>query len=215
MTGTEERGGVDGSRPAPDGRAGVPPATAGGAPWWLSFTGLIPVALILVPLLAGAWTIAIVVNLAASVGVIAFHLAKRQGVTSFDLLVLALGIVNAILWFGLGQTWLLTNFAVPLYALLALECALSIRRGAPWTAQFARRGVDPSLWETDGFRTVNEAATRHWARGFALCALLALIPPPGGVIASTVVLVLVVRGTRRVVARARAEVAAGTRPVAG
>ena len=35
------------------------------------------------------------------------------------------------------------------------------------------------------------------------------------VIASTVVLVLVVRGTRRVVARAREEVAAGTRPAAG
>ncbi len=174
----------------------------------LAFTGLIPVLLILVPLVAGWWTAAIVINVVASVCVIAFHLAKRQGVTPFDLLVLALGITNAVLWFGFGNDILLKNFAVPIYVILAAQALISLRLGTPWTVQFAKRQVDKSLWSTPGFIAVNRQTTKWWALGFTICALLALIPPPWGSITSTVMLVITVMRTPKVAARARARLQA-------
>ena len=177
--------------------------------WLLPFTGLIPVILILPPLIAGWWTAAIVVNLVASLSVIGFHLARRQGVTTFDLLVLGLGVANAILWFGFGNDALLRNFAVPIYAILAIQAVVSLRFGEPWTVQFAKRQVDPSLWKSPGFIAVNRQTTRWWAVGFAACALLALLPEPWGSIASTVMLVITVVRTPRIASRARARLEAG------
>ena len=170
----------------------------------LAFTGLIPVILILIPLIAGWWTVAIVINIVASLAVIGFHLVLRQGVTPFDLLVLALGIANAVLWFGFDNDVLLKNFAVPLYLILALQAAISLRVGTPWTVQFAKRQVDPSLWSSPAFIDVNRHTTRWWALGFTICALLALIPPPWGSITSTIMLVITVVRTPKVAARARA-----------
>ena len=169
----------------------------------LAFTGLIPVLLILIPLIAGWWTAAIVINIVSSLAVIGFHLAKRQGVTTFDLLVLALGVVNAVLWFGFGNDILLKNFAVPIYAILAIQAFVSLRFGTPWTVQFAKRQVDPSLWSSPLFLAVNRQTTRWWVIGFAACALLSLLPQPWSSITSTVMLVITVVRTPRVAARAR------------
>ncbi len=169
----------------------------------LAFTGLIPVLLILIPLIAGWWTAAIVINIVSSLAVIAFHLAKRQGVTTFDLLVLTLGIVNAILWFGFGNDLLLKNFAVPIYAILAIQALVSLRIGTPWTVQFAKRQVDSSMWSSPLFLAVNRTTTRWWVIGFTACALLSLLPQPWGSITSTVMLIITVVRTPKVAERAR------------
>lgn len=175
----------------------------------LPFTGLIPVLLILGPLIAGWWTAAILINLVASLSVIGFHLARRQGVTTFDLLVLGLGVANGILWFGFGNDTLLRNFAVPIYAILAIQAVVSLRLGEPWTVQFAKRQVDSSLWTSPGFIAVNRQTTKWWAAGFVTCALLALLPEPWGSISSTIMLVVTVLRTPRVASRARARLEEG------
>ena len=74
-----------------------------------------------------------------------YHLARGQGITSLDLLALAFAIVNLVLYFALDNTWLIEHVAVVFYTLLALQCAVSLVRGDPWTTQFTRRVVTPEF----------------------------------------------------------------------
>src|SRR3954452_8471257 len=66
----------------------------------LPFTGLIPVVL-MVPVLAfDLYGLAIVLALVSGAGVIAYHVSRGQGVSSLDLILLAFGAINAVLYFG-------------------------------------------------------------------------------------------------------------------
>src|SRR3954466_12229115 len=75
----------------------------------LPFTGLIPV-VVMVPVLAlNAYGLAVALALVSGAGVIVYHLARGQGVTSLDLILIGFGAVNAVLYFGFDDAVLLDH----------------------------------------------------------------------------------------------------------
>src|SRR3954471_12845008 len=106
---------------------------------WLAFTGLLPVVLMVPILIAHAYAAGVIVAVVGCVGVVVYHLARGQGLTSLDLLALLFALVNAVLYFALGSTWLIEHVAIAFYTLLAVQCVVSLFRGDPWTLQFTRR----------------------------------------------------------------------------
>src|SRR3954469_21315392 len=105
---------------------------------WLAFTGLLPVLLMVPILIAPAYAAGVIVAVVGCVGVVGYHLARRQGITSLDLLAFLFAVVNVGLYFGLGNSRLLGQGAIAFYTLLALQAAASLVRGDPWTMQFTR-----------------------------------------------------------------------------
>src|SRR4051812_13367741 len=140
----------------------------------LPFPGLIPV-VVMVPVLAlNAYGLAIVLALGSGAGVIAYHLARGQGVSSLDLILIAFGAVNAVLYFGFDSAVLLDHIDAVIYSVLVAQATWSLFRDPPWTEQFTRRTVAPQAWELSEFRSVNRFATALWAVCFAVCDVIAL-----------------------------------------
>jgi hypothetical protein len=140
----------------------------------LPFTGLIPV-LLMVPVLAfNLYGLAIVLALVSGAGVIAYHLARGQGVTSLDLLLLGFAGVNGVLYFGFDNAFLLDHIDAVIYTVLAVQATWTLFRGEPWTTQFTRRTVPPEAWSLPEFRAVNRFSTMLWAACFAACDVVAL-----------------------------------------
>src|SRR4051812_37733236 len=83
----------------------------------LPFTGLIPVVVMLPVLALNAYGLAIVITLVSGAGVISYHLARGQGVTSVDLILIGFGVVNAVLYFGFDSAVLLDHIDAVIYAL--------------------------------------------------------------------------------------------------
>ena len=142
---------------------------------WLAFTGLLPVVLMVPILIAHAYAAGVIVAVVGCVGVLIYHLARRQGVTSLDLLALLFAVVNVVLYFGLHNTWLIGHVAIVFYTLLALQCAVSLFRGDPWTMQFTRRVVRPEFLADPRFRGMNVRTTVVWTLSFAVCDALAVL----------------------------------------
>ena len=164
---------------------------------WLAFTGLLPVVLMVPILIAHAYATGVVVAVVGCVGVVAYHLARRQGITSLDLLALLFAVVNVVLYFGLGSTWLIGHVAVVFYTLLALQCAVSLFRGEPWTMQFTRRVVRPEFVADLRFRRMNVRTTVVWTVAFVACdALSILVHGAAGTWSPLVVLALAVVASR-------------------
>ncbi len=142
---------------------------------WLAFTGLLPVVLMVPILIAHAYTAGVVVAVVGCVGVIAYHLVRGQGITSLDVLALLFAVVNVVLYFGLGNTWLIGHVAIVFYTLLALQSAVSLFRGDPWTMQFTRRVVRPEFVADPRFRRMNVRTTVVWAVAFVACDALSIL----------------------------------------
>lgn len=53
---------------------------------------------------------------------------------------------------------------------LALIASITLLIGKPFTEQYAREQVDPSLWETARFKVLNRRFTAAWAAVFAVMA---------------------------------------------
>ena len=141
---------------------------------WLAFTGLLPVIIMVPILLVHAYALGVVVAAAGCLGVVGYHLARGQGITSLDLLALAFATVNLGLYFIAGNTWLIEHIAVVFYTLLAAQSALSLVRGDPWTTQFTRRVVTPEFAADPRFRVMNVRSTAVWAVAFTVCAVLSV-----------------------------------------
>jgi hypothetical protein len=142
---------------------------------WLAFTGLLPVVLMVPILIVHAYAIGVIVAVVGCVGVVVYHLARRQGITSLDLLALLFAVVNVVLYFGLGNTWLIGHVAIVFYTLLALQSAVSLFRGDPWTMQFTRRVVRPEFMADPRFRRMNVRTTVVWTVAFVACDVLAVL----------------------------------------
>jgi hypothetical protein len=142
---------------------------------WLAFTGLLPVVLMVPILIAHAYAAGVIVAVVGCVGVLVYHLARRQGVTSLDLLALLFAVLNVVLYFGLGNTWLIGHVAIVFYTLLALQSAISLFRGDPWTMQFTRRVVRPEFVADPRFRRMNVRTTVVWIMAFAVCDALSIL----------------------------------------
>jgi hypothetical protein len=142
---------------------------------WLAFTGLLPVVLMVPILIAHAYAAGVIVAVVGCVSVVVYHLARRQGVTSLDLLALLFAVGNVVLYFGLGNTWLISHVAIVFYTLLALQAALSLFRGDPWTMQFTRRVVRPDVVADPRFRRMNVRTTVVWTVAFVACDVLAVL----------------------------------------
>ena len=142
---------------------------------WLAFTGLLPVVLMVPILIAHAYAAGVIVAVVGCVGVVVYHLARRQGITSLDLLALTFATVNVVLYFGLGNTWLISHVAIVFYTLLALQAAVSLFRGDPWTTQFTRRVVRPDFVADPRFRRMNLRTTVVWTVAFVACDVLSVL----------------------------------------
>jgi hypothetical protein len=140
----------------------------------LPFTGLIPV-LLMVPVLAfDLYAIAIVLGLASGLAVVAFHLRQGQGVTSLDVILLSFAALNAVLYFGFDNAFLVDHIDAVIYTALALHAGASLLGPVPWTAQFTRRVTSPTVWEREEFLAMNRTSTVVWAAGFAMCDAIAV-----------------------------------------
>ncbi len=145
--------------------------------WLASFTGLIPLALTLPFLFLQWWRAAIVVGTLMALVVIAYHVRRRQGVTSLDVFSLAFGLTNAVLYFGFGSTVLLRRLDTVFYSLLFGQVVVAQLRGVPWTVQYAKRVVAPEVWATRPFIAANRLVSMCWGACFLSCALISLTPP--------------------------------------
>jgi hypothetical protein len=142
---------------------------------WLAFTGLAPVVLMVPILIAHAYAAGVIVAVVGCVGVVVYHLVRRQGITSLDLLALLFAVVNVVLYFGLGNTWLISHVAIVFYTLLALQAAVSLFHGDPWTMQFTRRVVHPDFVADPRFRRMNLRTTAVWTVAFVACDVLSVL----------------------------------------
>lgn len=166
--------------------------------WWQAFTGLIPVLFMVPILLAHAYTAGVVVAVAGSTLVVTYHLSRRQGITSLDVLALSFGLANLVLYVGFASTLLIEHLDVAFYSLLAAQALVSLLSGSPWTMQFTRRTVVPDLWDCNAFRAMNMLTTRFWAGCFVACDIAALtLPDPSRVWVPAVVMVGTVAVSRR------------------
>ncbi len=141
---------------------------------WLAFTGLLPVVVMVPILLLHAYALGVVVAAAGCVGVLVYHLARGQGVTSLDLLALVFAVANLVLYFVVGNSWLIEHVAVVFYTLLAAQCAVSLVRDDPWTTQFTRRVVPAEFTTDPRFRALNVRSTAVWTVAFVVCDVLSL-----------------------------------------
>lgn len=130
---------------------------------WSAFTGLVPVILMVPILLAHWYAFGVLVAVVGCVGVVAYHLARRQGITSLDVLALVFAVVNVVLYFMIGNTWLIEHVAVVFYTLLAAQCAASLIRQEPWTMQFTRRVVTPEFAADPRFREMKSVTVARGA----------------------------------------------------
>lgn len=161
---------------------------------WLAFTGLIPV-ILMVPILLVHWyALGVIVAVVGCTGVVAYHLVRGQGITSLDILALVFAVMNVVLYFVIGNEWLIKHVAVVFYTLLAVQCGVSVVRREPWTMQFTRRVVTPEFAEDPRFRAMNMRATAVWTVAFTACDVVALTVSGGagtwvpvGVMAAAVV----------------------------
>jgi hypothetical protein len=167
-------------------------------PWWQAFTGLAPV-LIMVPiLLMHAYAVGVLVAALGSAVVVTYHLSRRQGITSLDVLALTFAGANLVLYLGFRSTVLIERLDAAFYTLLAVQALASLVVGSPWTTQFTRRTVVPGLWHTEAFRAMNTVTTRLWATCFGLCDAAALgLPDQSRVWIPVAVMVVTVAVSRR------------------
>jgi hypothetical protein len=141
----------------------------------LSFTGLIPLMLMVPILMLHLYAAGIIEGLLAGSGVIGYHLARKQGITSVDLLAVGFAALNAVLYFGFDNRTIIANLDVAIYTLLAAIIVLSLIREQPWTTQFAKRTVPPQMWDRPAFHAINMKITAIWATAFVACDLIALL----------------------------------------
>ena len=95
-----------------------------------------------------------------------------------DVILIAFGAVNAVLYFGFDSAVLLNHIDAVIYSVLVTQATWSLVRDPPWTAQFTKRTVTPQAWELPEFRSVNRFATAIWAACFAVCDVIALTAAP-------------------------------------
>ncbi|AMJ60812.1 hypothetical protein [Bosea sp. PAMC 26642] len=114
-----------------------------------------------------------------------------------------LEVGTALLFAGLaaytimvGRTWSVTGVRLWVDAGLLLIVLVSMIVGRPFTQQYARENVDPSLWDSPRFIRTNYVITGAWALAFGVMVIaeLVLLYVPGlpqqvGVIAIVLALV--------------------------
>jgi hypothetical protein len=140
----------------------------------LGFTGLIPLIAMVPILMLRLYTAGILEGLVLGSGVIVYHLVRRQGVTSIDLLAIGFAALNAVLYFGFGDRTIVTNLDITIYTIVATMIVLSLIRRRPWTEQFAKRMVPAHMWERSAFHTINMRISSLWAASFVACDAIAL-----------------------------------------
>jgi hypothetical protein len=138
------------------------------------FTGLIPLVVMVPILLVRLYAVGIAEGLVLGSGVLAYHLVRRQGVTSIDLIAIGFSALNAALYFGFADRAVIANIDIAIYTLVAATIVLSLIRRRPWTEQFARRMVPPYVREDQAFRTINMSTSFLWAVSFVACDAIAL-----------------------------------------
>lgn len=148
---------------------------------WRSFTGLIPLLLSIPLLLFQAWAVGIAVGITSSLVVLAYHFTRGQGITSLDIMTLAFGMLNAVLYFGFHSAFLVRHLDVLIYTLLFAQVVIAQLRGQPWTIQYAKRTVPREAWDTRAFREANRFVSLLWGATFLVCALIALLAPAASV----------------------------------
>ncbi len=141
----------------------------------LSFTGLIPMILVL-PLLAfHLWSIATIVGGLSAILVIVYHLYQRQGVTSLDLLSVGFALLNVILYFGFHTAILFEYLDTAIYTVLLGQVVYAQIQGEPWTIQYAKRSIPAAQWHTSAFRSANRFISLVWGGCFSICLILSLL----------------------------------------
>ena len=142
----------------------------------LSFTGLIPVALSIPVLLAHQYALGIIESLVLTAGVMGYHLYRKQGVTGLDAMSLLFGIATALMHWVVHNDVILAHLDTVIYALLVVQIVIAQVRGEPWTIQFAKRSIDPSLWNTPAFLKSNTVVSSVWGGVLVLCLLCSVVP---------------------------------------
>ena len=74
---------------------------------------------------------------------------------------------------GFNDTWTLRHLGVLANGALALGAWLTIALGKPFTLDYAKEHVDPSLWNEPRFIRTNVLMTGVWASTFTINAMLA------------------------------------------
>lgn len=142
----------------------------------LSFTGLIPVALSIPLLLAHQYALGIVESLVLTTVVMSYHLYRKQGVTGLDGMSLLFGVATAVMHWGFHNDVILAHLDTVVYALLVVQVVIAQLRGEAWTIQFAKRSIDPSLWNTPAFIRSNTFVSYVWGAVLVLCLLCSVAP---------------------------------------
>ena len=143
--------------------------------WFASFSGLIPVFFLVFLVLLHQWTLSIVVSIASSLITMGLGLLQKRTPSSLELLSLAFGLVNVILYFGYHHnTFLLQHLGIFIYTILLLQVVSSLMHDTPWTEQYARRAAPENVWHTPLFHSMNRFITVVWGITFVLCDVLSL-----------------------------------------
>jgi hypothetical protein len=145
------------------------------------------------------WALGIATSLLGGLLVIAYHLRQKQGVATLDLVTVAFGLLNVVLYFGFHATVVLEHMDVFIYSVLFVQVAASLFGKTPWTVQFAKRVADPAQWASPQFLAINRVTTVVWATAFFMSDASALwLRGPAGKVAPAFVLAATAFATPRI-----------------
>ena len=74
---------------------------------------------------------------------------------------------------GFGNMWAVKHMGIAASGVLAISTWLTVISGKPFTMDYAKEHVDPSLWTTPSFISTNMVLTSVWGLTFTMNALLA------------------------------------------
>lgn len=143
--------------------------------WFATFSGLIPLALMVPFLILHVWVVCIVLAIGGSLLLLISGFTKTRTVSSLQVLTLLFGIANAVLYFGFQTVFLLTHLGAVIYSVLFVQVALSLLRGKPWTEEYARRSATPEAQKSALFHETNMFLTGVWGASFLASALVTLL----------------------------------------
>lgn len=107
---------------------------------------------------------------AATVSVIIVNLMrlKKGNLKILEMGSLLFFVVMSIIILTSDPTWLEHQLNLWSNATLAAIALFSLAVGRPFTIQYAKDTVEPELWETPGFKKVNQTITWVWTLSFLI-----------------------------------------------
>lgn len=121
------------------------------------------------------WPAAVLIGLAASIGLLGFAVVCRVTVKMLDWVMLGYFVIAAIATFAVRSAAFPVYSPVLIWFLYAAVTWASIPVGSPFTLQYSRLSAPPEHWKTHAFLRANQVISMVWGAAFVINIALVTI----------------------------------------